>query len=161
MASRSRMMREAVATAERDAVKVREAFAVLAQGLELRVYSPRQTGVLRASQQAAVNQLVWMDADILRICADSIRPTLVDRALGKIPPGLYLRDISEVREGYSSLDFKKSATPPQDKDRCLALVGSERTICLEMPSKFARDWFLERFRCIVNDVLTDDEKLSR
>jgi hypothetical protein len=154
------MMREVVATAERDAVKVREAFAVLAQGLELRVYSPRQTGALRA-QQTAVNQLVWMDADILRICADSIRPTLVDRALGKIPPGLYLRDISEVREGYSSLDFKQSATPPQDTDRCLALVGSERTICLEMPSKFARDWFLERFRCIVNDVLTDDERLSR
>ena len=152
-------MREeaSAAAAEATAAKVREAFAVLSQGVELTLYNTR----LGARGAQVLRQLVWIDSDILRICVDTMRPTLVDRALGRVAPGLYMRDISEVREGDNALDFKMSPTPPLDRDKCLSLIGSERSLCLEMPSKFARDWFLVRFRCVLNDVLSDEEKRSR
>jgi hypothetical protein len=60
---------------------------------------------------------------------------MADRAQGKIPPGLYLRDISEVREGSDSFQFAKNSIQPKEPDNCLSLVGSERTISLELPSK--------------------------
>lgn len=66
---------------------------------------------------------------------DSVRPSMAERAQGKIPPGLYLRDISEVREGADSFHFSRNKAPPKDPDNCLSLVGSELTISLELPSK--------------------------
>ncbi len=60
---------------------------------------------------------------------------MAERAQGKIPPGLYLRDISEVREGADAFHFAKNKTPPKEPDNCLSLVGSELTISLELPSK--------------------------
>ena len=50
-------------------------------------------------------------------------------------PGLYMRDIAEVRGGFDSFDFKKNANAPLDPDLCLSLIGSERTISLELPGK--------------------------
>ncbi len=75
------------------------------------------------------------DSDIYRICVDAVRPSMAERAQGKIPPGLYLRDISEVREGSESYHFSHNKTPPKESDNCLSLVGSELTISLELPSK--------------------------
>ena len=60
---------------------------------------------------------------------------MAERAMGKVPPGLYMRDIAEVRKGAESYDFKKNPDPPSDPDRCLSLIGTERTISLELPSK--------------------------
>jgi len=37
----------------------------------------------------------------------------------------------------------------------------ERTISLEMPDKFARDWFLERFRLLMTDIMSESENLIR
>jgi hypothetical protein len=65
---------------------------------------------------------------------DITRPTLVDRAKGKIPPGVYMRDIAEVRKGSNTFDFKSSQTPPEQDDHCLALIATERTLSLELPS---------------------------
>ncbi len=64
-----------------------------------------------------------------------MRPTIAERAMGKVPPGLYMRDIAEVRKGWDSFDFKTNGDPPLDPDRCLSLIGTERTISLELPSK--------------------------
>lgn len=75
------------------------------------------------------------DSDIYRICVDSIRPSMAERAQGKIPPGIYLRDIAEIREGAESFQFTENKVPPRDINNCLSLVGSERTISLELPSK--------------------------
>jgi hypothetical protein len=77
------------------------------------------------------------DPDILRICVDVARPNQHDRARGKVPPGLYLRDIGEVREGAKAFDFMRNSEPPEEEDfdNCLALIGTERTICLQLPSK--------------------------
>ena len=60
---------------------------------------------------------------------------MAERARGKIPPGLYLRDVSEIREGADSFHFDQNKHPPTDHDNCLSMVGSERTISLELPSK--------------------------
>lgn len=121
----------------------------------------RGAGLAPSTLAHPVKRTIWMDSDILRICSAAMRPTIVDRAVGKVPPGLYMRDVAEVREGDGSMDFRLSPTPPLDRDKCLAIVGSERTLCLEMPSKFARDWFLDRFRLVVGDILSDEEKRSR
>lgn len=75
------------------------------------------------------------DSDILRICVDDKRSTLIDRAKGKMSPGLYMRDIAEVRGGFDSYDFTKNTNAPTDPDLCLSLIGSERTISLELPGK--------------------------
>ena len=52
-----------------------------------------------------------------------------------MPPGLYLRDIGEVREGAEAYDFIHNPEPPELDDQCLSLIGTERTICLQLPSK--------------------------
>ena len=46
-----------------------------------------------------------------------------------------MRDIAEVRGGFDTYDFRRNATPPSDPDCCLSLIGSERTISLELPGK--------------------------
>ena len=75
------------------------------------------------------------DPDILRICVESTRPSQTEKSKGKIPVGLYLRDIGEVREGANAFDFLKSSDSPEYDAQCLALIGSERAICLQLPSK--------------------------
>lgn len=68
------------------------------------------------------------------------RPSQSDKSKGKIPAGLYLRDIGEVREGANAFDFLKSSDPPEYDAQCLALIGSERAICLQLPSKVLIKW---------------------
>ena len=43
----------------------------------------------------------------------------------------------------------------------MSLIGSERSISLEYPSEFTRDWFLERFRLVQEDVMTIEEKSEK
>jgi hypothetical protein len=52
-----------------------------------------------------------------------------------ISTGLYMRDISEVRAGDNSYAFHKNKFTPENPEACFSLIGSERTICLEMPGK--------------------------
>lgn len=137
-------------------MKVREAFQILTQGVEMVHYD------VRAGRGPTRNKkIVWMDPDILRICVDVSRPSQLDRSKGKVPPGLYLRDIGEVREGANAYDFIHNSEPPDLDDQCLSLIGTERTICLQLPSKFSRDWFFERFQLVIDDVLTEMEKTLR
>ena len=91
------------------------------------------------------------------------RPTLVEKAKGKVPYGLYIRDIAEVREGAEAFDFRCNphAPMPEEEDFCMSLIGSECSICLQCPSKFARDWFVERFQALIDDILSEEEKEVR
>lgn len=66
---------------------------------------------------------------------DNRRPTLSEVQSGKVPPGVYIRDIAEVRVGLDSFDFRSSRDPPVDSDNCFTLIATERTISLELPSK--------------------------
>lgn len=136
-------------------IKIREAFQILTQGVEMIHFDSKSK---RASRS---KKIVWLDSDILRICVDTARPTQKEMLKGKVPPGIYLRDIGEVREGANAYAFLTSAEPPENSDFCLSLIGTERTISLQLPSKFSRDWFLERFQLVIDDVLTDAEKSLR
>ena len=141
--------------AEETAHKIREAFYVLTQGVDVMHYKKQ------GRRSDKVRQVIWLEPDILRVCIDSRRLTASDVLNGKTAPGLYLRDIAEVRAGASSFPFKQCATPPSVATHCMCLIGTERTLCLEFPSKGVRDWFLDRFRLVLEDVLTPEEVAER
>lgn len=63
------------------------------------------------------------------------KPTIFQRAKGEPFPGLYMRDIAEVRAGVNCSGFQKNKKTPSNPQACLSLIGSERTICLEMPGE--------------------------
>lgn len=139
-------------------LKVRQAFQVLTQGVELVHYDGRN------SSRASSEKLLWLDPDILRICVDISRPNQRQRAKGKVSPGLYLRDIGEVRAGSRAFDFQQSSyySPKEaESEQCMSLIGTERTLCLLLKSKTARDWFVERLKLVIDDVLTETEKRNR
>ncbi|ETW00017.1 hypothetical protein H310_07457 [Aphanomyces invadans] len=69
--------------------------------------------------------------------------------------GLYLADIAEVRPGLATYSFSQSPLLPI-ADKCFSIIGSERTLSLEMPSRNARDQAVSRFRVLV-DVLQGPE----
>ena len=50
---------------------------------------------------------------------------------------------------------------PDEEDFCMSLIGTECSICLQYPTKFARDWFVERFQALIDDILSSDEKEER
>lgn len=104
--------------------------------------------------------IVWMDSDIFRICVGVVRPSMTERQNGNISFGVYLRDISEIREGTYSTHFLSAVEEPP-RSTCLSIVGSERTISLELPSEFTRDWFLSRLRLLAEDILVAQEKSIR
>ena len=82
-----------------------------------------------------IHFICFKDAELFRICIDEMQPTMAEKSLGKVSAGLYLRDISEVREGPHADNFIRltaSAKTPMNKDCCLALVGSEATYYLEL-----------------------------
>lgn len=140
-----------------EAQKLREAFAILTQGVEMTHYECNP----KSKKATKLRKIVWIDSEILRICVDLSRPSLKDRAAGKIPPGIFVRDIADIRNGVKSYEFTKNQSPPEDEDKCLFIVSSERTLCLELPSKFARDWFFERFLLVGENILTAEEKAER
>lgn len=96
-----------------------------------------------------------------RICLAATRPTVAERLAGKIPPGLYLRDICEIRPGPDSVNFNRNHKKPTDADHCLSLIGTEKTYSIEFPSKFSRDWFHKRFILLVDDVLSPEERSAK
>lgn len=138
-------------------IKIREIFSILTQGIEVLQYE-----VDRITGKSSVNgRILWIDSDIYRLCIDTYRPTIADRVKGFIPPGVYLRDISEVRAGLDSFHFRKHKKAPVESTHCLSLVASERTVTVEFPSKFTRDWFYERFVLMSNDIISSSEAATR
>lgn len=100
------------------------------------------------------------DVDMLRLCVAKKRPPISEKNKGKIPHGLYVRDIAEVRPGTLSNDFVKNFHRPADEDACFSIIGSESTLSLELPNKFTRDWFLERILLIADDVKSPEERTA-
>jgi hypothetical protein len=112
-------------------VLVEEGMKVLLQGVEMIHYDI-------SASETQKRKVVWVDAEIHRICVYYAKPeekNAKDIEKGKVCPGIYFRDLSEVRLGYGCYDFMEDADPPENEDQCLALIGSERSICLELPSK--------------------------
>ncbi|CAE7489396.1 unnamed protein product [Symbiodinium microadriaticum] len=130
-------------------VKIRESFQLLTQGVEMIQYEVARAGVSKTSRSKKV---LWLDPDNLRICIADSRPR--QRLSDRIPPGVYLRDVSEVRAGFNAFDFNAHPDPPEEgsEDMCLSLIATERVISVQLPTSFSRDWFMERFSLLVDDV---------
>jgi hypothetical protein len=128
-------------------------FYILSQGVEMMHYDSKliKTG-------PRLKKLCWLEPELLRICIDYKRSSVEDLGKLKIPPGLYLRDISEVRAGVTAYDFQQTKVPPQDPDCCFSIIGSEATICVELPTPSIRDWFLERVTLLAKDILIPRER---
>ena len=115
---------------------VEEGMKVLLQGVEMIHYDI-------SASETQKRKVVWVDPDIHRICVYYAKPDEKDAKdieKGKVNPGIYFRDLSEVRLGHGCYDFMEDADPPENEDQCLALIGSERSICLELPSKEFSSW---------------------
>jgi len=140
-----------------DALKIREAFSILTQGIEITQYDFD----VYANKATVGTRICWLDSDMYRIFINLSRPTVAERLSGKIPPGLYLRDICEVRPGPDAVNFSRNSRQPNDPDHCLSLIGTEKTFSIEFPSKFSRDWFHKRFILLVDDVLSPEERTAK
>lgn len=135
---------------------MREIFAILTQGIELNEYeiNPR-TGKTEITQK-----VMWIEPEIYRLCCDAFRPSIAQKSQGFVPRGLYLRDVSEIRDGTDVHPFSGDKQPP-DPECCLSMIGTEGTLSLELPSQYTRDWFISRFRLIAEDILTNEERRQR
>lgn len=136
--------------------KIREAYQILTQGIEITHYDPK-------SKKPKQTKIMWIDPEILRVCVDKARPNLRDKAKGRIPPGVYLRDIALVQRGVAAHAFKTRAIQPPDEDpnTCFTLIGTEMAISMQLPSAYAQEWFADRFDLIIADVLTEEERTTR
>jgi hypothetical protein len=139
---------------EENAHKIREAFYILTQGVDIMHY---QEGSSRRRAPEKVRQVLWLEPEILRVCVDRRRLTATDQMSGKKAKGLYLRDLAEIRSGSATYQFKNAVRKPENDNHCLALIGTECTLSLEFPDQETRDWFLERLKLVLDDVLTMDE----
>ena len=134
---------------------VREAFHILTQGVEMTHY---EVNVGFRKTYSVKPKVVWLNPDSLRLCVSTTRPPVVQTELYT---GVYLRDVAEVVGGAHTFGFAAQPEPPSSNEQCLNLIASERTLCLQLPSEFSRNWFLERIRILCDDILTSNERSLR
>lgn len=114
-----------------DAVKIREAFSILSQGIEITQYNYSMTSL----KSFKLHGVLWLDSNMFRICLDTARSTVSERIRGKIPPGIYLRDMCEVRPGFDTVNVKFNRVKPESPDQVLTMIGTENSYTVELPSK--------------------------
>jgi len=124
--------------------------------------------VVKWSQGSAkpAPRVLWLGRDGTRLfCA----PRKLDSPTGSTK-GLFLRDVSDVRVGQNTATFKRAATdfrgnrvangalPPPDV--CFSLVGTERTLDLQLPSAAACTGLASRFRALIAKLSASTEKAT-
>lgn len=135
-------------------IKMKQIFSILTNGIEVIQYQ-----IDRKGKFSTCSKVLWMEVDQYRLCCERHRPRIVKRGRG-VPHGLYLRDISEIRDGVEAFPFISADTAPDDPDFCFSLVGSEQTISLMLP-KGSRDWIVTRLRLITESILVGEERKYR
>ena len=144
---------------------VKEAYAILIQGIMVVRYDPHLI-------KDKAKQILWLDTDLMRLCiaperivipssASSPYSTMTTTTAPIIPYGLYFKDIAEIIPGITCYNFKANKLKPVSSDYCFSIIGSECCISVEFPSKFTRNWFILRFGCVINDILSPDERIER
>lgn len=137
-------------------ILVREGFHILTQGAEMVHYEVHNMGL--RTTYANSTKILWLNPDSLRLCITKNRPPISDE---RLYPGVYLRDVAEVVGGDHTFAFATHPEKPNSQEQCLNIIASERTLCLQLPSEFSRNWFLERLRLLCDDILTTNEKNLR
>jgi hypothetical protein len=108
-------------------------------------------------------RVLWLDRSGARLYLDH-RKRFDSKGNEK---GLYLRDISQVRPGCNTVAFKKSSQHAPPSDKCFSLIGTERTLDMEMPTAFVRERVVAKFNLLLKalspvaprKLTTDDASL--
>jgi hypothetical protein len=132
--------------------RLQELLGVLKRGIEIDHFQ-----ISSLASTAVVRQVFWLNQKSMRLCIDDNRATVDDIENQTAPPGVYIRDVAEIREGFDAYQFRENKCPPNDAGRCLSIVGSERTVAVQFNSQFLRDWFYERLCLLHADVLSGDD----
>jgi len=122
---------------EAEMAELREFWTILLRGLVVMKYAT--TG------SKPQERVLWLDRSGARLYLDH-RKRFDSKGNEK---GLYLRDISQVRSGCNTVAFKKSQAHDPPTDKCFSLIGTERTLDMEMPTAFVRERVVAKFNLLL------------
>jgi myosin heavy subunit len=122
---------------EAEMAELREFWTILLRGLVVMKYAT--TG------SKPQERVLWLDRSGARLYLDH-RKRFDSKGNEK---GLYLRDISQVRPGCNTQAFLKSRQHAPPADKCFSLIGTERTLDMEMPTAFVRDRVVAKFNLLL------------
>ena len=148
-AAKQREQDEERAKAEQEELKA--FWHLLLQGMCVMKYS------MKSGKKA--ERHLWLDRTGTRLYI--ARKKVVDTNAST--KGLYLRDISEIRAGTDSNTFaqlkSQGVAPPPDKSKCFSLIGTERTIDVEMPTANSCANVVARFQLLLKALTTSTSKV--
>jgi myosin heavy subunit len=122
---------------EAEMAELREFWTILLRGLVVMKYAT--TG------SKPQERVLWLDRSGARLYLDH-RKRFDSKGNEK---GLYLRDISQVRPGCNTQAFLKSRAHAPPTEKCFSLIGTERTLDMEMPTAFVRDRVVAKFNLLL------------
>mmetsp|Transcript_796 Transcript_796/g.2703 ORF Transcript_796/g.2703 Transcript_796/m.2703 type:complete len:498 (+) Transcript_796:103-1596(+) len=109
-------------------------------------------------------RIVWLtedeDHNVARICVGSRGEYQRRESIGFSQKGVTVTDIADVRKGASTYAIRIAAEDA-DPERCLSIVGSERTLDLMMLDKATRDTLYEALLVYVDASVPEDTKRTR
>jgi hypothetical protein len=91
--------------------------------------------VERDGSVCAKKKALWLEPALSRICIEDRKADRQSILKGKVPGGICLRDISELRLGFNSFNFKHTDPAKKEVDCCFAIIGTERSLCMITPTK--------------------------
>lgn len=78
------------------------------------------------------NKILWLDPAEYRIRIGSKKTEISG---GSADKGIYVTDIAEIRQGPRTMTFGNFGKAPSKHRACLSIIGSERTIDVELPTE--------------------------
>lgn len=100
-------------------------------------------------------KVLWLDKDGDRLYIDA-KKRIVSTGTEK---GLSLNDITEIRPGINSAAFSKAACDGSSKSKCFSIIGSERTLDIELPTSEARDAVVFRLQLFMHQWHHKDQSV--
>jgi hypothetical protein len=122
---------------EAEMAELREFWTILLRGLVVMKYAT--TG------SKPQDRVLWLDRSGERLYLD-VEKRFDSKGNEK---GLYLRDISQVRSGCNTQTFLKARAHAPPTEKCFSLIGTERTLDMEMPTAFVRDRLVAKFNLLL------------
>lgn len=89
-----------------------------------------------------------------RICVEDKKTDRSAISKGKVPNGICLRDISELRLGFDAFNFKNIDTSKKEQDCCFSIIGTERSLSMSTPTKVMMPPLTIDWSPIVKDLLS-------
>ena len=136
-------------------IELRAFWHLLLQGFEVRKHK-------RAGGGGSQPRVLWLDRSGSRLCiAPAKTGAGTPGGAGSLSgtKGLFLRDLSDVRRGFTTAAFSPA---PLGKDAlcCFSLIGTERSLDLELPSAAAAENIVARFRLLLRALTVHTHKVA-